>query len=76
MEGEINDPYGEFFVRIDDKYVVTRGRTYWTRAFLLIENLVPEFLRNIHVDIFNVGRCMNLLKLCNPKVVKYTQLCF
>lgn len=68
MDGEINDPYNEFFVKFDQKFILTRGRTYWTRTFFMVHNFVPDFLVNLSEDIFNVGRAMNLLKICHPKV--------
>ncbi|KAJ8981891.1 hypothetical protein NQ317_007283 [Molorchus minor] len=64
LEGNINDPYGEFFIRPNCKYISTRGRTYWTRSYTILEDIVPDFLIDLRLDLLNCGRTMNLLKLC------------
>ena len=68
FEGTINDPYNEFFVCSTQKYLITRGRTYWTRSFKSQEDIIPDFLHDLSADILSCGKAMNLLKLCNPSV--------
>ncbi|KAJ8949056.1 hypothetical protein NQ318_016958 [Aromia moschata] len=64
LEGTINDPYGEFFIKPNSKYISTRGRTYWTRSYTLREDIVPDFLIDLRMDLLHCGKTMNLLKLC------------
>ncbi|KAJ3646288.1 hypothetical protein Zmor_023880 [Zophobas morio] len=66
LEGSVNDPYEEFFIKSNFKYVSTRGRTYWTRSYFIREDVVPDFLLDLIMDILNCGKTMNLLKLCMP----------
>lgn len=68
MEGVINDPYEEFFIRSDSKYLLSRGRTYWTRSYKIREDLVPDFLVDLRFDVLSCGKTMNLLKCCNHLV--------
>lgn len=68
MEGVINDPYEEFFIRSDSKYLVSKGRSYWTRSYTIREDLVPDFLDDLRFDVLSCGKTMNLLKCCNPLV--------
>lgn len=68
LEGIINDPYGEFFIQVNVKYLPTRGRTYWTRSVSFRDDIVPEFLTGFKDDIFYCGKLMNLLKLCDQDV--------
>lgn len=70
MEGIINDPYEEFFIRSDSKYLQSRGRTYWTRSYNIREDLVPDFLVDLRFDVLSCGKAMNLLKCCNHLVSK------
>ncbi|XP_049817248.1 uncharacterized protein LOC109608350 isoform X2 [Aethina tumida] len=65
LEGIINDPYGEFFIQVNVKYLPTRGRTYWTRSVSFRDDIVPDFLTDFKDDIFYCGKLMNLLKLCD-----------
>ncbi|XP_018569572.1 gamma-tubulin complex component 6 [Anoplophora glabripennis] len=71
LEGTINDPYGEFFIKPNFKYISTRGRTYWTRSYTIREDIVPDFLIDLRTDILFCGKTMNLLKLC----VNSSKLC-
>ncbi|CAH0564249.1 unnamed protein product [Brassicogethes aeneus] len=67
LEGVINDPYGEFFIKPNYKYISMRGRIYWTRSYFVREDIVPEFLMDLKNDILCCGKVMNLLKLCVPE---------
>ncbi|KAJ8913230.1 hypothetical protein NQ315_016173 [Exocentrus adspersus] len=71
LEGNIKDPYGEFFIKPNFKYISTRGRTYWTRSYTIREDIVPDFLTDLKTDILFCGKTMNLLKLC----VNSSKLC-
>ncbi|CAH1377425.1 unnamed protein product [Tenebrio molitor] len=71
LEGTVNDPYEEFFIQPNFKYISTRGRTYWTRSYTLRKDIVPDFLADLRMDILNCGKTMNLLRLC----VQSSKLC-
>nr|XP_023022250.1 gamma-tubulin complex component 6 [Leptinotarsa decemlineata] len=62
LDGVIHDPYGEFFIKPNPKFVITRGRTYWTRSFSLREDIVPDFLVDLKTEILSCGKSMSLLK--------------
>lgn len=64
MEGVINDPYGEFFIKSDSKFLQSRGRTYWTRSYTLCEDRLPDFLTDLKF-VLSCGKAMNLLKYCH-----------
>ncbi|XP_030757168.1 LOW QUALITY PROTEIN: gamma-tubulin complex component 6-like [Sitophilus oryzae] len=66
LKGSINDPYGEFFITSNVKFLSTRGRTYWTRSYEIRQDLVPDFLLDIKGSILFCGRIINLLYLCTP----------
>lgn len=68
LDGTVNDPYEEFFIKPNFKYISTRGRTYWTRSYSIREDIVPDFLVDLRMDILNCGKSMNLLKLCLQSV--------
>lgn len=68
FEGVLIDPYEEFIVKTDSNYNHLRARIYWTRAFSLRQNSVPEFLSDLKNDILQCGKAMNVLKMCNPDV--------
>ncbi|XP_057668490.1 gamma-tubulin complex component 6 [Diorhabda carinulata] len=64
LEGTLNDPYGEYFIIANPKYIVSRGRTYWTRSYGFKEDIIPDFLVDLRSDILLCGKSMNLLKNC------------
>ncbi|KAL1497752.1 hypothetical protein ABEB36_008656 [Hypothenemus hampei] len=66
IKGTLNDPYGEFFISPNLKYMATRGRTYWTRSYNILTDKIPDFLNDLKDDILFCGQIMNLLRLCNP----------
>ncbi|CAG9773680.1 unnamed protein product [Ceutorhynchus assimilis] len=66
VKGILNDPYQEFFIRSNLKYLSSRGRTYWTRSYETREDMIPDFLIDLKQDILYCGRIMNLLRLCDP----------
>ncbi|XP_028144786.2 gamma-tubulin complex component 6 [Diabrotica virgifera virgifera] len=72
-EGTLNDPYGEFFVKVNSKYNTSRGRTYWTRSYSFKEDIIPDFLVDLRSDILLCGKSMSLLKFCahNSKLRLY-----
>ncbi|XP_045477666.1 gamma-tubulin complex component 6 [Harmonia axyridis] len=71
LYGSVNDPYDEFFIKTNHKFISTRGRTYWTRSFVICPNIIPEFLNDVKDTILLCGKMMNLLKVCNP----FNKLC-
>lgn len=68
LEGTLSDPHDEFFVKPNFKYISTRGRTFWTRSYIIQEETVPEFLSNIKNDILSCGKAMSLLRMSVPGV--------
>lgn len=74
FEGVLIDPYEEFIVKTDTNYSHLRARIYWTRAFSLRQNSVPEFLSELKNDILQCGKAMHLLKMCNPDASLYTHI--
>lgn len=68
LNGSVSDPYGEFFVIPNFKYIATRGRSYWTRSYTLRDDIVPDFLSGLEMEVLKCGKSMNLLKLCQPLV--------
>ncbi|KAK9887922.1 hypothetical protein WA026_000224 [Henosepilachna vigintioctopunctata] len=71
LDGSINDPHDEFFIKTNYKYISTKGRTYWTRSFVIREEKIPDFLSELKENILLCGKMMNLLKQCNP----FSKLC-
>ncbi|CAH1116129.1 unnamed protein product [Phaedon cochleariae] len=65
LEGVIEDPYGEFFIKPNLKYIISRGRTYWTRSYSIREDIIPDFLIDLKMDILFCGKSMSLLKFCD-----------
>ncbi|XP_048483144.1 uncharacterized protein LOC105387979 [Plutella xylostella] len=67
FEGELDDPYHEFFIRKDSQYVNSRSKKYWDKGFHISQSLaVPEFLRALAKCILLCGKSLRLMKLCNP----------
>ncbi|XP_041981150.1 gamma-tubulin complex component 6 isoform X2 [Aricia agestis] len=67
FEGELDDPYNEFFIRKDSQYVNSRSKRYWDKGFYIVANsAIPEFLRPLASFILLCGKSLRLLKLCNP----------
>jgi len=62
IEGEINDPFGEFFVEInplisDDKL--------WTEKYKLNYIMIPSFLTNSLANkILLTGKAVNFIRRC------------
>lgn len=56
----------EFFVYKDPLFSTKRERSFWLKGFILDKESVPVFLQGLEVAVFDCGRAMNLLKLCNP----------
>lgn len=67
FHGHFDDPYNEFFIRANPKYIVTKGRIYWTRSYTIQHDLIPMFLTELADDILQCGKAMNLLNITNHK---------
>lgn len=68
FEGLCQDAYTEFFIQEQPDLMTCRQRDYWSRGYYMLEEAVPGFLRGLESAIFECGKAVNLLKLCNPQV--------
>ncbi|KDQ65283.1 Gamma-tubulin complex component 6 [Zootermopsis nevadensis] len=68
FEGLCQDAYTEFFIQEQPDLMTSREREYWSRGYYMIKEAVPGFLQGLDVAIFQCGKALNLLKLCNPQV--------
>ncbi|XP_023941347.1 gamma-tubulin complex component 6 [Bicyclus anynana] len=67
FEGEIDDNYGEFFIRKDASFVNSRSKRYWDKGFHITCGVaIPDFLRQLTSIILLCGKSFRLLKHCNP----------
>ncbi|XP_069680648.1 gamma-tubulin complex component 6 [Periplaneta americana] len=67
FEGLCQDAYTEFFIQEQPDLMMCRQRDYWSRGYYMLEEAVPGFLRGMEGAIFQCGKALNLLKLCNPR---------
>lgn len=68
FEGLCQDAYTEFFIQEQPDLITCRQRDYWSRGYYVLEEAVPGFLQGLESAIFECGKAVNLLKLCNPQV--------
>jgi len=62
LQGEINDPYFEFFIETD--YSVTDDRL-WTHKYKLNYIMIPAFLTNqLAKKILQTGKAVNFIRKC------------
>jgi gamma-tubulin complex component 3 len=62
LEGEINDPYMEFFVEQDP---VVGDERLWTDKYRLNHVMIPAFLSNaIANQILKTGKAVNFIRKC------------
>ncbi len=62
LQGEINDPYFEFFIETD--YTVTDDRL-WTHKYKLNYIMIPTFLTNqLAKKILQTGKAVNFIRRC------------
>lgn len=73
LYGELQDPYKEFFVDINEK--VTDDEI-WTNRYILISKNVPIFFsKNVSKKIFEIGKCVNFIrKYCNEPTYSLLKL--
>ncbi|PNF25042.1 hypothetical protein B7P43_G06983 [Cryptotermes secundus] len=67
FEGLCQDAYTEFFIQEQPDLMTCRQRDYWSHGYYMLEEAVPGFLRGLESAIFECGKAVNLLKLCNPQ---------
>ena len=70
FEGICHDTYSEFFIQERMDLMTNRQREYWSQGHSLFMDAVPGFLHGLEEPIFQCGKALNLLKLCNPQVSK------
>ncbi|XP_037079009.1 gamma-tubulin complex component 6-like [Pollicipes pollicipes] len=70
MEGICRDPYDEFPVREVPEAHQSRDETFWTSAFQPVvvgtDNDHPQFLKDLSGSLYQCGRSLSLLRLCDP----------
>lgn len=73
LYGELQDPYKEFFVEIDEK--ITEDEVWKRRYVLNIQNVPNFFNSNITEKIFGIGKCVNFIrKYCDEPAFSLTKL--
>jgi len=58
--GELQDPYKEFFVEINEK--VSEDEVWNTRYNLIIKNIPNFFNKNMTIKLFEIGKCVNFIR--------------
>ncbi|KAI7906548.1 Spc98 family-domain-containing protein [Cokeromyces recurvatus] len=59
-EGELDDPYGEFFVACD---ATVSEEELWQAKYTLRENMLPSFLsKELAHKIFSIGKSLNFIR--------------
>jgi gamma-tubulin complex component 3 len=62
IEGDINDPFGEFFVEINP---LTTDDKLWTEKYKLNYIMIPSFLTNqLANKILLTGKAVNFIRRC------------
>ena len=69
--GNIDDPYNEFFIRINDK--ITRQKLkndyenqYWEKKYILIDEFIPRFISSSAIRaMLNAGKSQAVLAECH-----------
>ncbi|KAJ9586854.1 hypothetical protein L9F63_019536, partial [Diploptera punctata] len=67
FEGVCHDTYSEFFIQECLELVTNRQREYWSHGHTLLVDAVPGFLHGLEQSIYQCGKALNLLKLCNSQ---------
>ena len=58
--GEVQDPYGEFFVRVVDE---VKDEEIWKEKYKLIWRNIPNFMKRDPVlKIFEIGKCIHFIR--------------
>ncbi|XP_043204600.1 gamma-tubulin complex component 6-like, partial [Amphibalanus amphitrite] len=69
LEGVCRDPYDEFPVRQLPAAASTTDETFWTSAYEQVpggtDNDHPSFLKNLSVGMYQCGKALSLLRLCD-----------
>ncbi|XP_061418726.1 gamma-tubulin complex component 6 isoform X2 [Lethenteron reissneri] len=69
--GLCRDVYGEFMIRVNEDYLLSRDKHYWGQGYVLApvqaDERVPFFLGSLADDIYVCGKTINLLRLCQPQ---------
>ncbi len=62
IEGELNDPFQEFFVSMDPN---VSNDLIWTQKYDLKPSMIPSFLTNdLARKILLTGKAVNFIKKC------------
>ena len=62
IEGEINDPFREFFIDTDPNVMDDR---LWTQKYSLNYIMIPSFLSNeLAIKILKTGKTVNFIRRC------------
>lgn len=61
-DGELSDPYHEFFVR-EQEGPMAAGGNAWEDKFLLVEELIPSIItRDLANKVFLIGKSLNFIR--------------
>jgi gamma-tubulin complex component 3 len=73
LYGDLQDPYKEFFVDINDK---VPDDEIWSNRYILVIPNVPNFFnKNVTRKIFEIGKCVNFIrKYCNEPTYSLLKL--
>ena len=67
-QGEVLDPFNEFFVKINSK--CSNLDYYWTDGLIFYKSKVPYFMEGTNAEkIFYIGKLVRLLKKINISFV-------
>ena len=62
LEGEITDPYNEFFIEVD---VLVPDERLWTDKYKLNHIMIPTFMSNALANkILATGKAVNFIRKC------------
>ncbi|ORY04589.1 hypothetical protein K493DRAFT_333842 [Basidiobolus meristosporus CBS 931.73] len=70
-EGELEDPYGEFFVAESD----FTEQDLWQKKYTMRANMIPEFINNgLANKIFSIGKSLNFIRhSCHEEILLNSQ---
>jgi len=59
FEGELDDPFNEFFIQADE----SRGVDMWSSKYTLNSDMIPSFITPMLAEqILYVGKCLNFIR--------------
>lgn len=80
FQGEIDDPFEEFFIRIDEtisreKYDRTYENFFWKERYKIVKENLPDFVSpNSVISILSAGKSIAVLSECGLRISKSPKL--